>query len=265
MATKKDLIQRWQEEPGRTIADCITKTIAEYSAVLRPLEFKAYELTGLYRIRPEWLPPFSTDTIFELLIELPHRSEIANGRDLRGIESAAGLDGFDFAHTDFSYLQKHDHTFYHSCILEGAIFDGGRGRFQFFCPLHKVSLRKANFIGTQFTSGFFGVDCVDCDFSGAKMKKAHFHDGSDLRGSSFAGANMSWAILTRCDLRGCDFRGANLENAYIQESNIDKTTDFRGANLSNLHWDDRRDNKGNIFERASDWRRGTYDSTTVHD
>ena len=109
------------------------------------------------------------------------------------------------------------------------------------------------------------ADCLACDFSGAWLKHAHFYDGRDLRGTSFAGADLTWAILTRCDLRGCNFRGATLSFAYIQEARIDRSTDFRGANLTGLHWQDRKDNSGGLLDRASDWRQGTYDSSTIHD
>jgi uncharacterized protein YjbI with pentapeptide repeats len=97
------------------------------------------------------------------------------------------------------------------------------------------------------------------------MNKASFIGGVNLRGSSFAGANLTWANLAQCDLRGCDFRGAMVSNAAIQEAIIDKTTDFRGANLLGLSWQDRFDVSGKLFKRGSDWRLGTYDSTTMHD
>jgi len=228
---------------------------------LLPLSFKAHEETGLYAIPKEWLPPFDTKTIFELVKELPYRDEIANGRDLRGIPWIGGHNEWDFSHTDFSFLYADGEFRFTECSLDGAIFDGGQVHFDFLrCTLRKVRFRKVH-----FRRGFWAGDCFDCDFTKAKLKKAHFFERSDLRGSSFVDGDLSWASMAGCDLRGCDFRGATLAGAAIQESVIDKTTDFRGANLVGLSWTDLRDNFGNLFKHGSDWRQGTYDSTTIHD
>jgi uncharacterized protein YjbI with pentapeptide repeats len=262
VATKKLLVNRWLEEPGRATASRIQQIMLDYAEVLRPLERKAYEETGLYLIPHEWLPPFDTKSIFDLLEQLPFRDEVANGRDLRGIPSIGGGQGWDFSNTDFSFLPGTAGYGFSECNLDGAIFDNGKGEFNFTRGvLHKVRFRKVHYK----RGVFFGCDCLECDFAGAYMKKAHFLANADLRGSSFAKANLSWASLANCDLRGCDFRGATLSGAAIQESTIDKTTDFRGANLVGLSWQDRRDNNGNLFKHGSDWRKGTYDSTTMHD
>jgi uncharacterized protein YjbI with pentapeptide repeats len=266
VATKKQLLHRWLEEPGRTIASQIRQILVDTAETLRVVADRAHEATGLYIIPKEWLPPFDTKAIFDLLNGLPHRSEIANGRDLRGIPSIGGRNEWDLIETDFSFLPGiEEHTFT-ECHLDGAVFDGSQGDFNFLrCPLRKVRFRKVHFRPARHTGGFCGGDCIECDFSNARMKKAHFMEHSDLRGTSFVGADLRWALMARCDLRGCGFRGAMLSGASIQESIIDKTTDFRGANLVGLSWQDRRDNAGNLFRRGSDWRQGTYDSSTIHD
>ena len=262
MAPKKALVQRWREEPSRSITAQIDKMLCDYAEAIRQLTSKAVQENDSFSIPKEWLPPFSTQWIFDLLTDLPFRDEVPNGRDLRGIPSICGNDDWDFEDTDFSFLTE-DFVRFRESKLDGAVFDGAKARFEFF----RGTLRDVRFRKVRFLEGtFFGLDGVNsCDFSAARLREVHFSEGADLRGSSFAGADLTWAILSKCDLRECDFRGATLCNAYIQEAIIDKTTDFRGANLRELHWQDRRDKAGNLFKRASDWRQGTYDSTTLQD
>lgn len=266
MATKKQLLNRWLEEPGRSIAARIRSILIGYADALRPLERKAHEMTGLFIVPKEWLPTFDTSEIFNLLADLPFRNEVDNGRDLRGLASIGGSPEWDLTNTDFSYLPKTEGHSFEACHLDGAIFDGSDGDFNFLrCPLRKVRFRKVHFRPTHHRGGFCGGACIDCDFTNAKMKKATFLGNASLQGSSFVEADLTWANLTGCDLRGCDFRGANLANAAIQETNIDKTTDFRGANLLGLSWQDRHDDYGRLFKRGSDWRQAKCDSTTRHD
>jgi hypothetical protein len=266
VATKKQLLNRWLEEPGRSIATRICSILIDYAEALRPLEWTAHETTGLYIIPREWLPPFDTKVIFDLLAQLPYRDEVANGRDLRGLASIGGSPEWDLTNTDFSYLPGTDGHSFVECHLEGAVFDGSDGDFTFLrCPLRRVRFRKVHFRPARFRGGFCAGDCVECDFANAKMKKATFLGNANLQGSSFVEADLTWANLTGCDLRGCDFRGANLANAAIQESLIDSTTDFRGANLVGLSWRDLHDNSGRLFKHGSNWRRGRSDSTTSHD
>jgi len=266
VATKKQLLNRWREGPGRSMADRIRSILIEYAEALGPLELKAHEMTGLYRIPREWLPPFDTKAIFDLLAGLPYRDEVANGRDLRGIPSTGGCQEWDLTNTNFSHLPKTEGHSFAECHLDGAVFDESDGDFSFVrCPLRKVRFRKVHFRPTRVRGGFCGGDCVECDFSNARMTKAVFLGNANLQGSSFVQADLTWANLSGCDLRGCDFRGANLANAAIQESIIDNSTDFRGANLVGLSWRDRHDNFGNLFKRGTDWRQGKYDSTTSHD
>jgi len=263
VATKKQLLNRWLEEPGRTIAARIREILIDYADKLIPLGWKAHEQTGLYIIPREWLPHFDTKVIFDLLAQLPFRDEVANGRDLRGLASIGGCPEWDLRNTDFSYLPKTEGHRFDECYLDGSIFDASDGDFDFLrCPLRKVRFRKVHFRPTRFRGGFCAGDCLECDFSNAKMKKATFLGNANLQGSVFVEADLTWANLTGCDLRSCDFRGANLANAAIDESIIDSTTDFRGANLVGLSW---RDNSGKLFKRGSDWRRGKHDSSTTHD
>jgi uncharacterized protein YjbI with pentapeptide repeats len=264
MASKKALISRWDDEPGKSIVARIAQLLVAYEDATRPLEWKAYEATGLYLIPKESLPPFDTQSIFDLLSELPHRDEVANGRDLRGMDSMVGHEDWDFCDTDFSFLNRGYSRFFES-KLDRAVFDGSQGRFDFMRgTLHKVSIREVNFTWGR-PGSFIGSNCCECDFTGAQLKQTLFCEGADLRGSCFAGADLTWAQLIGCDLRACDFRGATLANTYIQETIIDKSTDFRGANLIGLRWQERRDKYGNLHKRGSDWRQGTSDGTTLHD
>ena len=265
VSSKRQLCERWNVEPGRTIGEQIRQMLLDYSAALRPLEWKAHETTGLFLIPPEWLPPFDTQVIFDLLSGLPYCGEVANGRDFRGIPSIGGNSNWDLTNCDFSFLPGTEGYSFSECRLDGSKFDGSKGEFSFSRnPLRKVRFRNVRFVGGSFSVTFSG-DCLECDFSGASMRSAQFLTRESLQGSCLAGANLEWANFTGCDLRGCNFCGANLSNAYIQEALIDRSTDFRGANLLGLHWQDRRDNSGNLFKRASDWRQGTFDSFTLHD
>lgn len=74
VATKKQLLNRWLEEPGHSIAARIRSILIDYAELLGPLQWKAHEQTGLYLIPKEWLPPFDTKEIFDLLEGLPRRS-----------------------------------------------------------------------------------------------------------------------------------------------------------------------------------------------
>src|ERR1017187_5575709 len=104
MAPKKHLFHGWRGEPGRSIAAQIGQILLENAEVMRILGQKAFDATGLYKIPIDWLPRFDTKAIFDLLHELPYRDEVPNGRDLRGIPSIGGSEGWDFSETDFSYL-----------------------------------------------------------------------------------------------------------------------------------------------------------------
>lgn len=270
MATKKQLINRWLEEPGRTIVGRIRQMLLDYADSLGSLGRKAFEATGLYQIPKEWLPAFDTKEIFAALDGLPYRDEIPNGRDLRGIPSIGGNEGWDFSNADFSFLPGDEGYSFCKCNLDAAIFDGSKGEFGFQnCSLRGTRFRKVRFVNRIS----FGGRQLQCDFTKAEMTRARFiwttngRDllGMDLRGSSFDAANLKNAGLSRCDLRECRFVNANLSGASIQEAIVDKSTDFRGANLKDLWWQERRDNSGHLFLRATDWRQGTYDSTTIHD
>jgi hypothetical protein len=190
VATKKQLLNRWLIEPGRSIAARIRSILIDYAEALRPLEMKAREMTGLYIIPKEWLPPFDTKVIFDLLAELPYRDEIANGRDLRGTPSIGGNQEWDLTNTDFSYLPKTEGHSFSECRLDGAIFDESDGDFEFLrCPLRRVRFRKVHFRPTRYRGGFCGCHCIECDFTNAKMKKATFLGNADLYWFSGNGTN----------------------------------------------------------------------------
>lgn len=88
------------------------------------------------------------------------------------------------------------------CKLDGA-------------DLTEAKLDRANFEGTD-------MKAVKCDRVDARHALLH---GIVATGSSFAGANLSDAILTLADLSQCDFSGANVARA-----------DFSGANLSGANF-----------------------------
>src|SRR5262249_6001142 len=155
VAIKKQLVNRWLEEPGRSIAARIRAILIDYSDKVRPLEWKAYEETGLYIIPREWLPHFDTGVIFDQLAGLPFRDEVANGRDLRGLVSFGGDSEWDLRNTDFSYLPKTEGHSFAECYLDGSIFDGSDGYFNFIrCPLRRVRFKNVHFRPTRYAGGF---------------------------------------------------------------------------------------------------------------
>jgi hypothetical protein len=175
MATKKQLVTRWLEEPGRTIAARIRQMLIDYAELMIPLSWKAREVTGRYHIPKEWLPPFDTKSIFSLLEGLPFRDEIANGKDLRGLPSIGGREGWDFSNTDFSFLPGDEGYDFHKCNLDGAVFDGGRGEFTFSTEsLHRTRFRKVYFRASSLCGVSFWGNCLQCDFSEA-VKKNQLH------------------------------------------------------------------------------------------
>jgi hypothetical protein len=54
MATKKHLVNRWLEEPGRTIAAKVRERLLDYSLRVRELEKEAHRRTGLYQVSKEY-------------------------------------------------------------------------------------------------------------------------------------------------------------------------------------------------------------------
>ncbi|MCC7084264.1 MAG: pentapeptide repeat-containing protein [Pirellulales bacterium] len=232
MATKRELRERWNVEPGRTIRE-------------RILDFERPLRAGHGR---------SSEEIFKLLEGLPYRDEVPYGRDLRGADFLGSRE-MDFSDTDFSYSTRVG-SFY-DCNLERARFDESGEAISLGNVLNGASFRKA-----KLRSCFMRESQArNCCFDDANVYHMDFK-GTDLSGSSFRNANCKGVSFSRSILLNCDFRGANLEEAVFAETVIDKTTDFRGASLINACHDDDYDNAGNFLSHGVDLRLANYDATT---
>lgn len=220
MATRRQLRSRWESSPGQEIRN---------------------QIYALGLIQPDH--GHSAEDIFQLLNGLPFRDEVANGRDLRGLNIAAS--DLDLSNTDFSFGQL---GAFYSCKLKGSCFDYTKAER---ATLHS-DLTSCSFIGAIFRSCYFNDSiATNCNFSKARLRDCSFQK-TDLRGSCFRDADCLGAQFAGANLLGCDFRGANLEEAVFCDVVLDKSTDFRGANLSNVNTSDWRDNQGNLTRKGVD-------------
>lgn len=228
MATKAQLIERWEEETGKKIA----KQLDEY-----------FEQDGKY---PEHLEV--------ILKDLPYREEVPEGKDLRaaslGPSRELNLQGYDFSYASIEALYQ--------CKLNHARFDFVRGARHLTGILDNGSFRKVRFRKCYLFSSSIQNACFD----EADLMQARFTH-SDLSGSSFRNAKCKETSFYKANLMGCDFRGADLTHAFFSGAIIDKTTDFRGANLTNACFEEDRNYAGDLLATATDWRQATYDETTI--
>ena len=228
MATKAQLIERWEEETGKKIA----KKLDEY-----------FEQDGKY---PEHLEV--------ILKDLPYREEVPEGKDLRAVSLGPSrelnLQGYDFSYASIEALYQ--------CKLNHARFDFVSGARHLTGILDQGSFRKVRFRKCYLFSSSIQNACFD----EADLMQARFTH-SDLSGSSFRNAKCKETSFYKANLMGCDFRGANLTDATFTGALLDKTTDLRGANLTNLYCKEHRDNEGTLIAPATDWRQATYDETTI--
>src|SRR5260370_4087297 len=155
MASTKELTERWQTEPGCSIAQKVSDLLPE---IWRP----GHGLTS--------------EAIFSLLDDLPFRGEVGNGRDLRGLDFGMVRElefrACDFSHSPFlgSFID---------CDLSNAIFDYAYfGSWMLRGPVNGASFRKARF----GTGGMARCSAVDCNFEGANFEKC------DLSGVEFLGS-----------------------------------------------------------------------------
>lgn len=220
MATKNQLKKRWETSPGKEIQNQI------------------YSL-GLLQLGHG----YHAEEVFRLLCGLPYTDEVANGRDLRGLDIAAS--DLDLSHSDFSYGQVGS---FFSCNLEGACFNACKAERATFGS----NLMSCSFVGATLRACYFNDSvATECDFSRARLRDCSFQK-TDLRGSIFRDADCRGAQFAGANLLVCDFRGANLEEAVFCDVVLDKSTDFRGANLSNVYTSDWRDNQGNLTRKGVD-------------
>jgi len=80
------------------------------------------------------------------------------------------------------------------------------------------------------------VPAASRDFEGGTLGGFCMPGIKALRGRSFAGAEMYWAVLAEADLSGCNFDGADLRGANLRGALLCQAS-LRSANLS-------RDNLG---------------------
>lgn len=232
MATVKQLRERWEQEPGKTV---LAKLLAFFGDLGWP--------------NPRPAPPMSD--LYQALEGLPYREEVPFGKDLRaaplgGIGWEVDLPDFDFSYADF----------------EGGIFanDLSRTRFDYATNCSGIStiLRKASFRKVKFRQCYFlQTQAQECCFDEADLKESRFGE-SDLTGSSFRGANCKNVNFEDTILVGCDFQGADLTGAVFSGAKLDPDTDFRGANLTNADWEPNRHG-----EPAVNWRIAKYDQSTL--
>lgn len=235
MATKRALIKRWTEPPGKEIEDKVND-------FLRSLRNPGH---GRH-----------ADEMLQILKGLPYQEEVPGGRDLRGA-ALANITQLDLREWDLSFLQSCGHFF--DCNLAGVRFDEAR--------IPGVGVRS-NLTGASFRKaalkGVFFSDTIArrAVFDGAKLTDASFQS-SDLAGASFRNADCKGANFVGANLIGCDFRGAKLEEVVFQSATLDGTTDFRGASLKNAYYKDHFDNSGRLIGRGVDLRKAMHDETTT--
>lgn len=234
MRTKRELLERWETEPGCSIRK------------------KLYDLASQLWPRGHGI---ASEVILTLLDGLPYRGDVPGGGDLRGLQFGAvrELDfrGWDFSHGNPNLLIDCD---LRSALFDYAVIGCGVGTF------------SNTMNGASFFSAFFDKCCFDgspargCDFEKARLKKCDL-SGMDLTGSRFRGAKLTDGSIRLADLRGCDFRGAILDRMVIHGVHWDKTTDLRGATLLNVMDEEYQDNRYGVIP-AADWRQTNYDETT---
>jgi uncharacterized protein YjbI with pentapeptide repeats len=236
MATKKQLVDRWQTAPWSDVDRELVQFAARHAAT-------------------QWTPPPPQEELFALLDGLPYRDEVPGGRDLRG-SSFPGARNMDLRGTDFSFAR--DLGVLERCKLDEArIEENARPMHSLTGEARGASLRRAKLRKTWLHQSRF----ERCDFSGADLRSAMLID-SDLRGSIFRETNCEGADFQGCDLRGCDFGGANLTGTMFRNVRLDETTDLRGATLYDLVHDDLHDNSGRKVLGGTDWRLAQHDETT---
>jgi uncharacterized protein YjbI with pentapeptide repeats len=236
MAKRKELVDRWSREPGRTILDRVHAFFGDT------------QTPGHGRRSTE---------LFALLDALPFRDEVPEGRDFRGATLGGGTRDLDLQSSDFSYANLTLNLV--NCDLSGARFDETRGGNGILGNL----LDGASFSKAKLRDTFFrGAHAHKCGFDGATLVGSSFEE-ADLAGSSFRDADCRRTKFLRANLAGCDFRGARLDEAVLQEAAFDGATDFRGASLVNVYDRELRDRSGNVVARAADWSRARRDGETT--
>lgn len=284
MATKEQLIARWEQEPGKSI-------LAKVNAFLKGQEppnkyakqAEPEQEEVIVEVSPKDIEPISSEDIdrwleiiysaedskktldsirkevrypeklSSLLEGLPYREEVPEGKDLRGA-LLGSAEKFDFQGYDFSYAQISSFSY---CNLSHARFDYTYNIISLSSILDGASFRNANLRKSHLDESQIRNACFD----GADLMSVRFTD-SDLTGSSFRNAKCMRASFSGANLVGCDFRGANLIDASFHHTKLDKTTDLRGANLINARFEELRDNEGHLRAASVDLRQATYDETT---
>lgn len=245
MATKRQLRERWKQEPGATIRGKIQAYI-QSTCRWRP---------EASREENDFNQRLNSDEIFRLLDDLPFRDEVRSGRDLRGADLGSGWRS-DFSDTDFSYSKSLE-NFFHSNLTNAQFNEITAERTTFGSIVNGASFKNAKLRACYIDN----VRAQSCCFDGANIYHTSFI-ATDLSGSSFRNASCKGVSFAQANLTNCDFRGANLEEAIFRDVLLDKLTDFRGASLINATHDDGYDNAGNLLLRGVDLRCATYDETT---
>jgi len=234
MITKRQLLARWKVEPGKSIRNRLVQFIANLDS--GPLARSA--------------------EMFAMLDDLPYRSEVANGRDFRGIDFIGGRE-LDYSDCDFSYAPNIWHMFH--CDLSQSSFESAQGERNGFdgSNLQGCSFAKARFRST----GFNECNCRNACFDEASLRSCSFQH-TDLRGASFKGARLNGATFVGANLAGCDFRGADMHEAVLWGLTVDQNTDFRGANLINAYTTDEYTKAGDLRGKGIDLKACKLDATT---
>jgi uncharacterized protein YjbI with pentapeptide repeats len=241
MATERELVERWSTEPGRAARAVLDELFQQ----------------------PQWPdePEEGADErgrvdIFELLQDLPFRSEVPSGRDFRGVTLTGGVRDLDLADADFSFATL-DCNFV-GCDLSRSRFDMATGEG---VTIGNV-LDHASFRNAKLRRPYFGnARATHCTFDGANLVGGVF-EAADLEGSSFRGAVLKGVQLTGARVVGCDFRDAVLDEAVLFDLELDNSTDLRGASLLNVWSTDSYDHAGRLVARGTDLRRARVDLRT---
>ena len=137
------------------------------------------------------------------------------GADLSGLQAPrsqwheADLSGSRLQQANF------DGALLHRTCLRGVVAAGS-------------SWRQARLVEADFRSGLDqltdlgGTDFRGADLSFTLLQGAQLH-GADLRDCCLYGANLSKADLQEADLRGCDLRDAQLNGANLERARLEGT------------------------------------------
>jgi uncharacterized protein YjbI with pentapeptide repeats len=201
MATKQQLIARWETPEGQQIVEDLYRTFT----------------TGV-----------TIEQLHAIVSALPYVDEVAPHLDLRGFHLGKNI----FVHNLDLPGVRLDYSSLGGNLSDGnwsgAVFDGANvTRLSFELDLTGASFVKANARKTWFMKSLLNK----ANFSEAKLIGAHLDD-VPCNSANFSGADMREAMCAGCDFRGANLSHANLSSAVFGGVLFDDSTQIQGANFT---------------------------------